>query len=250
MKNIKQLPKDSGIYRVRNKINNASYIGQSINIYKRFNSHHICNYKNPNNENYNTKFYQALRKYGIDNFEVTILELCDKTELDKKEIYYIKIFDSFHHGYNSTEGGQFWSPDMHSEEVEKKRAKTREKNQSLKGQNHPRAKMTNEEVIQVRQRYINGEKISQIYEDYKDRYNSIETFKRIILGYTYKDIGNIPKSSQIRHTNAKLTDIQVKEIRQKYQKGKISYEKLGKEYGVSSTTISRIVKKQIYAYVN
>ena len=66
--------------------------------------------------------------------------------------------------------------------------------------------MTNQEVIDVRQRYINGESIDNIYKDYKERYSNKDTFKRIVLGETYKDVGNIPSKSQIRHTNAKLTD--------------------------------------------
>ena len=69
-------------------------------------------------------------------------------------------------------------------------------------------------------------------------------------GHTYKNVGNIPNSEQVRHTNAKLTEIQVKEIRNKYQKGKISFAKLGQEYGVSVTIISRIIKNQIYKNVN
>ncbi len=250
MKNLKQLPHESGIYRVYTIFNNACYIGQAKDIYRRFNSHHIHDYKNENNSCYNTKFYSALRKYGLDAFEIEILELCPIEELDKKEIFYINKYDSFHHGYNSTLGGQNWSENIHSEEIEQKKKETRELNQSLKGENHPRAKLTNEEVLSIRQRYIDGEPSTQIYQDYKDRYSSFNTFRRIILGYTYKSIGNIPNSEQVRHTNAKLTDIQVKEIRQKYQKGKISQEKLGEEYGVSGTTISRIVKKEIYKNVN
>lgn len=250
MKNLKNLPHKSGIYRVYNIQNNISYIGQSKNIYKRFNSHHICDYQNPNNDNYNTKFYQALRKYGIDNFEVEILEFCSTEQLDEKEIYYIKKYDSFHHGYNSTEGGQFWSPNIHSQESEQKRKNTRELNQSLKSENHPRAKMTNKEVLSIRSRYIKGETIDQIWKDYKDRYSSKETFKRIILGYTYKDVGNIPNSEQIRHTNAKLTDVQIKQIRSEYEKGKISQATLGKKFGVSTTTIARIIKKETYKHVN
>lgn len=250
MKNLKQLPHESGIYRVYTTFNNACYIGQAKDIYRRFNSHHIHDYKNKNNSCYNTKFYSALRKYGLDAFEIEILELCPTEELDKKEIFYINKYDSFHHGYNSTLGGQNWSENIHSEEIEQKKKETRELNQSLKGESHPRAKLTNEEVLSIRQRYIDGEPSTQIYQDYKDRYSSFNTFRRIILGYTYKSIGNIPNSEQVRHTNAKLTDIQVKEIRQKYQKGKISQEKLGEEYGVSGTTISRIVKKEIYKNVN
>ena len=57
MKNIEKLPKSSGIYMVTNLLNNVSYVGQSTNIYNRFKKHHIHDYKNINNECYNTKFY-------------------------------------------------------------------------------------------------------------------------------------------------------------------------------------------------
>lgn len=250
MKNLQNLPKTSGIYLVTNIENQASYVGQSRNIYNRFNRHHIYDYNNKDNCCYNTKFYTALRKYGLEKFEIKILELCPESELDEKEIYYIHKYDTFHHGYNSTEGGQNWSPNIHSREIELKRQQTREQNESLQNENHPRAKMTNEEVITVRQRYIDGESIQQIYEDYKDRYGNKETFKRIVLGETYKSVGNIPNKSQIRHTNAKLTDTQVREIRNRYQKGIISYDALGKEYGLSGSSIAAIIKRKTYTHID
>lgn len=250
MENIKNLPHKSGIYRVYNKLNGHSYIGQSVDIYKRFNSHHISDYKNKNSGCYNTKFYLALRKYGLEAFEIEVLELCSEKDLDKKEIYYISKYNSYHQGYNSTEGGQKWSSNIHSGETELKRKNTRELNQSLKGENHPRARLSNQEVISIRKRYIDGEKPESIFQDYRDRYSSIRVFKNIILGYTYKEVGNIPTQSQVRHTNAKLTEDQVKEIRTRYAKEKISFSKLGKEYGLSSSSISRIIKKETYKNVN
>lgn len=250
MKNIKNLPKETGIYLVINTINNIPYIGQSTNIYNRFNNHHIYDYNNKNNPCYNTKFYKALRDYGIDNFQVSVLELCKKEELDEKEIYYIQQYDSFHHGYNSTEGGQNWSPNIHSQETEEKRKQTREINNSLKSEKHPRAKMTNEEVWNVRQRYIDGETIKEIYEDYKDRYSNELTFKRIILGQTYVSVGNIPNKNQIRYTNAKLNENQVKEIRKKYAEGNITYNQLGTEYGVSEHVIYCVVKRKTYKHID
>lgn len=75
-----------------------------------------------------------------------------------------------------TEGGTTFSLNIHSAETEEKRRKTREKNQSLKSENHPRAKLTNEEVFNIRQRYRDGEHSSSIYEDYKDIYDSFEVF--------------------------------------------------------------------------
>lgn len=250
MKNIKNLPEKSGIYKITNLINGHSYIGQSKNIFKRFNFHHICDYKNPNSSQYNTKLYQAFRKYGIDQFQVGILELCDISQLDEKEIKYIKIFNTYKNGYNSTPGGQFWSENIHAYEIEQKRKITREKNKSLQGQKHPRAKLTDLEVINIRQRYINGEAIKDIYKDYNKIYSNLATFTRIVLGQSYKSIGNIPEKKDIRHTNGKLTANQVKEIRQRYANEKISFAKLGKEYGLSATTIDRIVKKITYAHID
>lgn len=250
MKNIENLPNNSRIYMVVNLINNKKYIGQSKNIRKRFQSHHLVDYKNKNNCNYNTKFYQALRKYGIDNFEVIILKLCEEKKLDDLEIKYIKEFDTFKNGYNSTEGGQYWSPNIHSEETELKKQKTRKQNKSLMSENHPRAKLTNQQVWDIRQRYIDGESIKEIYQDFKDLYSNQQTFKRIVLGQTYVTVGNIPSKEQVRHTNAKLTDVQVKEIRSSYKKGVVSYRELGEKYGLSESSIAAIIKRETYKNVD
>ena len=250
MKNMETLPETSGIYMVINLNNNKKYIGQSVNIRKRFYQNHKYDYKNPKNCCYEDKFYTAIRKHGWNNFIVFVLEECNKDKLDEREIYYIKKYDTFKNGYNSTIGGQNWSPNIHNEEVELKRQKTREKNQSLKSQNHPRSKLSNEEVLKIRQRYINGETIPEIYKDYQEIYSNKQTFKNIILGYTYKDVGNIPNKENIRHTNSKLTADQVKNIRKEYKKGKISYAKLGQKYGVSGTCISHIIQGLTYTHIN
>ena len=62
-------------------------------------------------------------------------------------------------------------------------------------ENTPRAKLTNQQVWDIRQRYINGESIKEIYQDFKDLYKNEGTFKRIVLGQTYKTVGNIPQKS-------------------------------------------------------
>lgn len=48
-----------------------------------------------------------MQKYGIENFEVQILEKCSREILNDKEIYWIQIFDStnYNKGYNITSGG-------------------------------------------------------------------------------------------------------------------------------------------------
>lgn len=94
----------TGIYCITNKINGKCYVGQSVNIEQRWNSHKSRPF-NPKSSQYDSIFYRAIRKYGIDNFIFTVLEECPKEELDKREIFWIKKLNSFNNGYNLTIGG-------------------------------------------------------------------------------------------------------------------------------------------------
>lgn len=99
-----------GIYKITNKINSKSYIGQSIDIERRWRSHKTEPF-NPNASQYNTIFYKAIRKYGINNFSFEILEECAIEELDQKEKYWINYYSTYiqnkdAQGYNMTDGGQ------------------------------------------------------------------------------------------------------------------------------------------------
>lgn len=93
-----------GIYKVKNEITGKVYVGQAVNITKRW-QQHINNYDNQNERTYDTHFYRAIRKYGIDNFSFSIVELCDQNELNEKEARWINYYHSYHNGYNSTLGG-------------------------------------------------------------------------------------------------------------------------------------------------
>ena len=98
-----------GIYCITNLINNKKYIGQSNNIGRRWKEHKE-NYLRPKDRSYNSPIYQAIRKYGIENFKFEILEECNIEELDEKEIYWINFYQTFiddtNNGYNMTRGGK------------------------------------------------------------------------------------------------------------------------------------------------
>ncbi len=103
------IEKICGIYKVTNNINGKVYIGQSVDIYSRWQHHKSCCVNQKCHE-YNSPFYRALRKYGIENFVFEIIEQCSVDELDDKEIFYIKYYNSFVHfensnGYNNSIGG-------------------------------------------------------------------------------------------------------------------------------------------------
>lgn len=91
-----------GIYKIENKINQKVYIGQSTNITTRWRRHR----GEANNLDNSYPLYLAMRKYGLENFSFEIIEECSKEDLDSRERYWIKEFDSYYNGYNQTSGGQ------------------------------------------------------------------------------------------------------------------------------------------------
>lgn len=93
-----------GIYQIKNIINNKSYIGQSTDINKRIAKHKTSLRQNKHDNLY---LQNAYNKYGEDNFVFNILCKCDFNELDDKEIFYIKQYDSYNNGYNLTQGGDY-----------------------------------------------------------------------------------------------------------------------------------------------
>ena len=96
--------KTGSIYIIRNSINNKVYIGQTtIGVSERFKAH----IKPSTIKKRGTyKIYNAIQKYGIDNFYVQTLESdIPIEELDNKEIAYISQYDSYRNGYNTTQGG-------------------------------------------------------------------------------------------------------------------------------------------------
>lgn len=85
---------------IRNKINGKAYIGRSVNIKRRWAEHRR------QDGSPDKALYKAFCKYGLDNFEFTILEECSKEESFEKEMLYIKLYDSYNSGYNETFGGE------------------------------------------------------------------------------------------------------------------------------------------------
>lgn len=91
-----------GIYKIENKINHKIYIGQSIDIKTRWTAHKRCSKYNDKKD---YRLYQAINKYGLDNFDFSIIEECKPQLLNEREIYYIQQYDSYNNGYNMTYGG-------------------------------------------------------------------------------------------------------------------------------------------------
>lgn len=89
----------TGIYMFTNRCSGKSYIGQSVNIEKRYDSHLF-------KLSEKSLFHDELRYYGIQNFDFEILEECNVQDLDDREMFYIKKYNTISpNGYNLTAGG-------------------------------------------------------------------------------------------------------------------------------------------------
>lgn len=101
----------TGIYIIKNTINNKVYIGQSVNVYRRWNDHKR-RYKASYSTEPNSLIHKAFRKYGISNFIFEIVEQCLVEELDKREQYWISYYQATDtkYGYNVTDGGNSVMP--------------------------------------------------------------------------------------------------------------------------------------------
>lgn len=106
------------IYKIENTITNEVYIGQTT-VKEGFNGRYFCkgvgiervygfhNSRKNRGLDYNQHLLDSIEKYGFDVFVVD--EVFDTAstfdELNDKEIFYIKQFDSYYNGYNQTIGG-------------------------------------------------------------------------------------------------------------------------------------------------
>lgn len=111
-----------GIYCIENIENNKKYIGKSKDIMRRFISHRSDLHRNRNKSSHLQK---AFSLYGESAFSFYVIEECDISKLDEREIYYISILKTTdrNFGYNILDGGNS-PPDFtgkkHSEETKKK----------------------------------------------------------------------------------------------------------------------------------
>lgn len=222
-----------GIYKITEKANPQNfYIGQSNDIERRFKEHIQKTSKQSR-----IPFDDEISKDNKQDFNFEILEECSLGELNDREQYWIEKLQATKSGnkqkggssdligsYNSkaklTEDdvkqirqaysnherqrdvyakyankisfgyfqnlwqGRSWGhimPEVFTEENKKYYLY-----QNSQGSNGAAAKFTDQEVVEIRKRYVN-ETAKEIYQDYKDRV-SYQTFQAILWGRSYQNL--------------------------------------------------------------
>jgi group I intron endonuclease len=87
------IPPKSGIYKITNP-KGKIYIGQTINLIKRW-----VYYKNLNCKN-QIKLYNSLKKYGPESHKFEVIEECLIEKLDEKEVYWGLFYNVLEEGLN------------------------------------------------------------------------------------------------------------------------------------------------------
>ena len=93
-----------GIYKITNLITEQCYIGQSVDVSKRWKDHCKCGLGI--DASVTNKLYNAMQKDGVWNFTFELLEQCPKELLNEKESFWIQMYQSNTFGYNTTKGNK------------------------------------------------------------------------------------------------------------------------------------------------
>jgi group I intron endonuclease len=271
------------IYKCYNKENGKSYIGQSKKDtpYIRWNRHIRDSEKGSN-----CSIHQAIRKYGKDTFEISILSLCEtQEELDKKEDEYISQYKSmiYENGYNMVRGGKGRAPDFHHKEEHKKKMsefmknrvvsdETKEKiRNARKGSKNNWSEETRNKVAEASRKKATGVKCSEetkekIRKSLQGRPGTTKGQKR--TEEQKKNIGNASRGRkfsedtktnlskvhlerhqqiQIPHSNCKYS---VEDIRyMRCNPENLTVKDLCKKYNIYPYRLRKIINRELYKNV-
>lgn len=220
------------IYCFTNNINGKKYIGQSISKGNARYNNHKSSYKNPDDCEYESPLHRAFRKHGFENFTYEILaqDIESIDLLNQLEIQYIQQYScQIPNGYNIEPGGKNCA-----------KPKTIE---HRKKEIWAQAKLTEEEVIELRKAYQRKESPTKIYKEKYENIMHYNSFLNIWSGRRYALI--MPEVFEKgRHT--KLNAETVKLIRKDREETNLSYDKLAEKYGISKGTIADIIKKRTW----
>lgn len=230
--------KKSGIYVIKNKINDLCYVGQSVDIQVRWYAHKQSA-KNPKDLSHHVKIHQAMFNLGIDNFYYEILEECKYHELNEKEIFWIEKLNTYHQGYNMTLGGE-----------------------NRVGEANGRALLTEMEVVEIRSAYNNHIRFKEVYEHFKGKISKrglqkvwhFETWKHILpevyteenrLWHKTQAKANVKGNLELGDNNkSRAASEEEIELMRKLRREGLSYDKISQLVNRSASIVQKYCKFQ------
>ena len=211
------------IYAYKKKSSNKIvYVGQTVNLEYRNKQHIDYDPYNKNNREYNYPLSRGIRKYGKEEYELLILEdNLLKEDLDEREKYWIKYYDTYFNGYNQSLGGS-----------------------------NPIKPIFNEQLIDL---------IIKMLQDYDYSFQDICDKTGVSMTHIYNiNIGNRRKREDLEYPirpnnikgtkGLKFSQEENKKIHFLLKNSPKQLKEIAKEFNCETTTISRINKGTTKAY--
>ena len=113
----KEQEKSIGVYVIKNIVTNKLYIGSTISGFRKRILEHI--YELLKNKHHSNYLQNSFNKYGIENFEFSILEECTRESIIEREQYYLDKYKTYirKYGYNILEKAYNSQGYRHTEET-------------------------------------------------------------------------------------------------------------------------------------
>lgn len=207
------------IYKAEDTILHKVYIGQTFNTLEVRKKQHLKFALKKLDKTYFSTFYKMIRFLGKENFKWEIIEdNIPEEDLNDKEVYYIKKYDSYENGYNSNMGGQKTHGSILNENDVKKIIEL--------------LKDTDLSMTEISKKFVGctRETVSDI--------NCGETWFNSDLFYPIREQG---WNKQIN-----FSDQQIDEIIDLLKNSNLSYKEIAKKFNCNPTTIKKISDGESY----
>jgi group I intron endonuclease len=224
-------------YYFFNKINGKMYIGKANNFDDRLKEH----LKSSQVDHPKYLIHRAIKKYGIDNFDINVFAIFDsEKEALLSEMYWIQYLKK--QGivlYNLTDGGDGVSGFKHSDETKKHWSETR--TGKMTGAKHPLYGKPRPEDVKNKSREKQlGRKIAP------------HIIAKIVASNTGKkrsqNICDMMSKTRLGegNPNSKLDWNKVSKIRDLLKSDKMTQDEIAKLFSITRTIVSRIKNNKIW----
>lgn len=203
------------IYKITNKINENVYIGQSVNSLIRF-AGHKSNAKKPHR---NSAIDKAINKYGIENFELEVIEITE--DYNAREKFWIKFYNSLvPYGYNIMEGGENFEIGMKS----------------------PKASLNEAQIDKiVKDLTLSSKPMKKIAEE---NLTTLKIVSAINRGTSYK---NADLKYPLRKRDSDLIDeLLVQKIKEELLNGALSLRAIARKFSVNTSIIQNLNQGKLF----
>lgn len=237
-----------GIYKIVNTVNNKVYVGQSVEIERRWKRH-----KRELNDNKHGNDYlqRAWNKHDKKNFRFEIIEICKEEELNKREMFWIAYYNSndYKYGYNNDSGGGVGR--IRNEEIRKKIGESR---QYPIGEDCTNSKLTKNKVVEIKkllyEGILNCREIGKKFNVGEHIIYNIKNGKTYVNIKTEYDeaIKNIIPINSFHH-NLKLKNEEIIEIKKIFATTDCMIKNLAEVYNVDNSVISNILHNKSWRHL-